>query len=788
MNKIRVLSVILLVLFSLSRLAAQEITTNLKEEETLFMAKKAFEDGFYEVSLGLLERFLHDYPGSSKAKEAELLVGECYFHQNKFMEALAKFEALLKDPQAESIKDALYYWMAEVNFKGDNFTQATAYYKNIIREFPKSSYAPLAYYSVGWSLFQERKFRDALGYFKALVEKFPQEPQAKDAAFKIIECLYNLKDYATLKRRIGPTLKLFSKDSLRSSYLYFYLGEADYYLGNFSEAINAYSKALANSPDEKMQALIRLDLAWAYLKLKHYKEAEDIFWLIREESLEKRSRDILWLGKAVLFMDTNRVNEAKKLYEQILSVSGDPLILAQAYIGRADAFYNLADYAQASRAYQEALSRVDLQGLSGQTIDKLYYNLSWSWLKQGDLKQAIKEFQKVAATTNDTALKISSLCQVGDIYQDSGDYKKAQNSYQAVLKAYPDASYSDYAQYQLGAVYLKDSRYEEAISALAGLEKKFPASKLLDNAAYTLGLAYFKQEDYHSCKDTLRKFQNEFKESDLRPKALYLLGDCFYNLEDYAAARQAFKEVIKASGQDMELAQKAEYGIADCFYQSGEEEEALKRFKALRSKYPDANFTPEIIWWLGRYYYQHNEPALAARYFLSLVQDFPKSDLLADAYYALGLILAEGAQTQEALDELKKALDSNRPDIKSKAAVAMAGVFFKTGDYDNSLDYYRKGLQGAAAQELAGIHLKIAEILESKAKLDEAIKEYLEVVRLADQGDDLAVSALLRLGQIYEDRGDRVAALDTYNRILKMNVQESKYAEERLSRLRQGGK
>ncbi len=33
-----------------------------KEEETLFVAKKAFEDGFYEVSLGLLERFLKNYP------------------------------------------------------------------------------------------------------------------------------------------------------------------------------------------------------------------------------------------------------------------------------------------------------------------------------------------------------------------------------------------------------------------------------------------------------------------------------------------------------------------------------------------------------------------------------------------------------------------------------------------------------------------------------------------------------------------------------------------------------
>jgi len=36
---------------------------NPKETELLFMAKKAYEDGFYEVSLGMLERFQKDFSG-----------------------------------------------------------------------------------------------------------------------------------------------------------------------------------------------------------------------------------------------------------------------------------------------------------------------------------------------------------------------------------------------------------------------------------------------------------------------------------------------------------------------------------------------------------------------------------------------------------------------------------------------------------------------------------------------------------------------------------------------------
>jgi len=74
-----------------------------KEEEALFVAKKAFEDGFYEVSLGLLERFLKEYPASAKANEANLLIGECCFHQNRFLDALNKFEGLLNLASAKNI-------------------------------------------------------------------------------------------------------------------------------------------------------------------------------------------------------------------------------------------------------------------------------------------------------------------------------------------------------------------------------------------------------------------------------------------------------------------------------------------------------------------------------------------------------------------------------------------------------------------------------------------------------------------------------------------------------------
>ena len=328
-----------------------------KEEEALFVAKKAFEDGFYEVSLGLLERFLKNYPDSSKQSEANLLIGRCYLQQSRFLEALKKFEELLNQPRDSNIKDAVIYWIAEVHFKGNSFNTAAGYYRMIIDGFPKSAYLAAALYSLGWCLFQEQEFEEALRVFKIVEEKYPKEPQAKDVPFKIIECLYNLKDYSGIKEKVKTYLKIYSREPTRLSYLYFYMAEADYYLNNFNEAIDEYSRVLKNNPDDKVQALSRLGQAWSYLKLKQYKDGEAAFSEIKTDSLEKRSLDVLLLGKAILMAETNRVNEAQRIYGELLNTTSDPLVLIQAYLGKGDCLYNLADYAEAINVYKEALGK-----------------------------------------------------------------------------------------------------------------------------------------------------------------------------------------------------------------------------------------------------------------------------------------------------------------------------------------------------------------------------------------------------------------------------------------------
>ncbi|MDD5347752.1 MAG: tetratricopeptide repeat protein, partial [Candidatus Omnitrophica bacterium] len=568
-------------------------------------------------------------------------------------------------------------------------------------------------------------------------------------------------------------------------------------------------------------ALAKLGLGWSHLKLKDYDKARATFEQIESTALTNQSRDALYLGKAVLASETKDFQQAALPYDDLLVASAEPLAILQAYLGKAEALYNLGNYKDAIQTYREAARKVALESLPREMIDKLHYGLAWAYVKEGQFKEAIAEFQKIVKNTQDQVFKLSALCQIGDAYQDSGDFQKALATYEGILRDYPASLYSDYVQYQLGLVLLKLQNYDAAILSFSNLRTNFPDSKLLDDATYALGLAYFQKQDYGSSREIFDSFDKGFPESSFKPQALYLLGTSLYNLGRYADAIEAFKNIIRLYGQDTELVQKAEYEIADSFYQMGNEKEAMNRFTQLRAKYPDSSLTAEIMWWLGGYYYRQNDLALALRYFSSLIQDFPDSPVIPDAYYALGSVYAEDAKFDEAVANFRKVIELTTSDLAAQAAIAIADIYVhqhkydealelyrekatqypnlthlvypKIGDLlvrtqktDEALEFYRKALTVVPLGEKADMHFKVAETLQAKGKLKEAIEEYLNVTYLYPQDRELAVKSYLRVAQIFEDQENVREAMRIYEKVAGLDVPEAKAAREKLEALKGG--
>jgi tol-pal system protein YbgF len=109
--------------------------------------KKAYDlytQGDIAGAKGEFKRFLEVYPKSKYAENAHYWLGECYFSEKKYDEAILEFDEVIKNyPKGNKVPDALFrQGMAFLEMK--DTTNAKLIFREVIKRFPKSDQAKRA--------------------------------------------------------------------------------------------------------------------------------------------------------------------------------------------------------------------------------------------------------------------------------------------------------------------------------------------------------------------------------------------------------------------------------------------------------------------------------------------------------------------------------------------------------------------------------------------------------------------------------------------------------------------
>lgn len=772
-----------------SLLSAHIFAQTAQEEDTFLLAKKAFDDGFYEAGLALLNRFLDNFPASSKANEAHFYIGQCYFYQKKYDEAVNQFNTLLSSQAIADFsleqRGGVYYWLAEAFFKKNDFSKAYDFYQKLLSEYPQSSYYPHAFYSLGWCLFEQGKFQEAKEKFIEFKNKFPIGSLAQEADFKIAECLYHLKDYAKLKSHLELYLKS-GFEGEEPEVLKFYLAESCYYLEDYPCAIDNYNHALKLTKDNNLISLIELGLGWCYLKTNEYVNAKAQFDKILKNQAEGKIADSALLGEALSLQMSLQPDLALESYEKLIVQTKNPDTRFEAHLGKAEVLYGLERYQEAIAVYNEARRSLGI-ATDKPALERLSYGLGLTYLKTKDFQSALNEFSSLANKTGDIKIKIASRSKIGDTYLESGDIQKAINVYESILKEYPPCESCDYVHNSLAMAFSHSEEYGKAIELFKTIIQKYPQSDILDEAVFYLGKTYYDTEDYLSSYLQLRNFKDKFPASNLKMQAILLEGLSLKSLKRYQEAYDIFKLSLSAV-QEADLLARAEFEMSECLYSLGQIDEALTHFEILRTKYPGSEIFHLVLLKLASHYFQENKLDLSRRYLLDLINSRPEVSLLDDGYFALSLCYEKEGKYQEALEALKK-VETN----KVRAYPKMAQVYRAMGNLKDAIFYYQMSLKEKQVNPALStedicyyrkggvntdqIQFQLAECLEESGQLSQAIERYSHL----SEDKPLMVKGLLRCGTIYENKGDWQSAIHFYQKIVDLNVEESKFAKERIA-------
>ncbi|MCM8819786.1 MAG: tetratricopeptide repeat protein, partial [Candidatus Omnitrophica bacterium] len=258
-NAIIILGFIISILFSTSF-----CFSNSTEEEKFYIAKKAFNDSFYDVSISLFERFIKEYPNSQHIIEAKLYIAKCYYFKENYPKALENFrEILSKLPSNANFLDEIYYWMAEIYAKGKDYDNSNLYAEKLLKNFPNSQFKWWTLYRIANNNLELSNSKKAEEIFEQIISKSTDTEVRESSYPKLLNLYFQKEDYSQTISLAKKYLKEFTSQPQKFEG-YFYLAESYYALGDFEKAISNYELAFPLIEDQYFKDLILKGLGFSY--------------------------------------------------------------------------------------------------------------------------------------------------------------------------------------------------------------------------------------------------------------------------------------------------------------------------------------------------------------------------------------------------------------------------------------------------------------------------------------------------------------------------------------------
>jgi len=793
------------VFFPLNKIYAQT-----EQEELYSTALRAFDDGFHDVAIRYLEQFLEESPLNPKIIQAKFLLAQCYFFKNRFTDALNLFSSI---QEKYDNKELLLFWLGEVYLKLPDYAHAQKQYQELIKAYPNSVYLPQAYYSLGWSFFDQKKYIQAKNIYKQLVERFPKHPLSEDASLKIAQCLYNSGDFHSALRGFIQYLTQYPHGAQQMDV---YLNTADtyYYMEDYQNAKIFYDKALKNSePRPVLTAFI--GKIWSCIKLKEFDEADKILKDAENFSKNKDlSDDDLLLVKANFYVEKGDLQTAVVNFDNLIKNFPRGQHYLEAHLGRANANFMLKKFDDALGDYAFIIDRGGREDLSL----KANLGMAWTYAKLNDLNQAQAHFQSIVDHAGKSDIKVAALVQMADALADANKTQEAVAIYDTVIKTYPESPMADYVQHRQAIALLKLGKIQAAVMGFENLKNNFPESHYLEDVDYYLGLADFKNGDWKGASAKIGNFlKNVSHSNDFMPEANYILALSYLNLKQPEEALKTFQRILRLYPDDVTVAKNSDIGIAKCQYELGQIKEAVKKFKLIVYKYPNTDVEFESLLWLAQYYLKSANYQQSLDFYQKILDHFSDHAGIDQIHYEMGQAYEIQGLYDLALAQYKQI---SRQDgvLSSKVKLAIAGIFAKEFDttkavaayesiadssaelaresylriaqlyrnnqsYTNEIECYQKALKtvvGKGGVSNAELQFDIADTYEIMGNLDEAVGAYLKIPSLYSDQLSWITKAYLRVAKIFEDRKDWAGASVTYQKMIQLNTEESKFAQERL--------
>lgn len=642
------------------------------------------------------------------------------------------------------------YAAADTAYNGGQFDKALPSFRSFVAKFAKDERAAIAAYRIGQCLGQLKQYGEAADAFDACVRGYGESKYADGALFNKGYYYFCAEKWQPAAAAYFDYTKIGKKPDLKAK-AWFWRGEALYKMSRPDDAAAAYETFLA-SPAEILAAadckdligFARLGQGVCHYAGKRWEKALAGFRRYLDENADGPSADEAMFYAAECHKQLGAADQAVALLAKLADTLPKSDFAPQG-LRRIAAIEAERGNVAASKAAADRLAKdyPDLAKYAGEER----FNLAYRQLQAKNYEAAEKLYRDAleGLTGEPEAIGLLGLAEARF---GQSKWTDAEAAYLLVLQKHPDHPNAPTAQARLAEVYLREAKFPEAEKVGREYLAKYATGSDLAVVRYNLAFAVWKQGRAEEAMKLFDEVVGADPKADSSAPVLIEMGRFGIDSKRWADARRAYELYLKHHATKP-AAMTARWGLAQVAEGEGDQAAAIAAYRAFADQ---AGTDPLVAEALGR---------------------------LVDLYRKAG----QEEKAQLAGQELRRKFPGSQQSARSLLTAGYS--HFNAKRYAEAIFAFEAYLRDYAKEDGAAAALAnlAASYYLSTAPADHYAKAAEAYARLAKDypADKAAEDALYWSGQALRQAGDEPGAIAALDQFITTHAQHARVASARLA-------
>ncbi|QDS96189.1 tol-pal system protein YbgF [Roseimaritima multifibrata] len=588
----------------------------------------ALQSGSLQQAVDLSGQFLKRYEKDPLRSDVRYIDAEAKLLAGSHAEAAKAYEALLKETDENPQRSVWILRAITAHYLAGQYDSAIELAKAQMVALQAPAEKAEAQFLVGASHLFAQRPQDAISGLQESLKLDAEWAKASEAMLLLGQAQLQAEDAEAAVKTWQKLVATYPKNRMADQ-AYFRLGQQAAGKQDFPAAIAAYAQILKRDSDPGLIPYALFNQGWCFLQQDKLAEAKPLLKRMLDEYESHPLRNQTQLAYGITLRKASELPEAEKQLTAILDTNPQGISLGHALYELAQIDIEKERHAEAVVRLQRIVDEVPQYPTTGRVL----YDLAWSLKEAGEEAEAAKAFENLIQKDPDNPLAAEASYFIGEQQYAARKWKESAAAFGRAAELSKDPELAEKGLYNQGWSLFRQPDFAAAEKVFADQVTRFPEGKLILDGLLMTGESRFKLEQFELASQAYQKARERIEANDESSKTIdspeqrqirelvYLHGgQSLGQLEKWKESVEWF-DTLRSRFPNTNYLPQAFFQTAYASQQLGDEEQALKLYNQVASKYRDET-AARSRFMMGEVYFGRRDMAKAIPEFQRVMYGF----------------------------------------------------------------------------------------------------------------------------------------------------------------------